>query len=325
MPAFGALKKFTDSLKQGSVPKDEMRAVGKFFKNIPNEQYFNRATRPATSLNEARDIYGVDIMADPRRPERIFVKPKGTPLEQAHYLLQSNMGDYLRENNAWIEPEDYELFKRFEKNTPVYEITSSESGSGTGSGTRTYPAMMDLLSGVKRSLNVTSGLSGVNELRKPLNVADALKRNPTLNDLIIPNFQQTDRLGMTPLRYATLDPESRIGANLLSGSTGFLRTLEELTPGSTPYQNLYPSAVKAQEALRELGAGADPGAFEAFRIKHAPTSALYGIGVNTAKKMSLIDAILSGKEGELDLPYMTTGLGFKKGGLAQHHSGTCGK
>lgn len=290
----GALTRLLKAMR----PLDpEARAVGREFLGRAPGEYFERFTQPARTASEAMRQYGLDMTVEPHRNAVAF-----TPQGQGgggHAAVLHNPASLLKlaeeyEDNPGIR----EYLRGLDPETALYEIDAMGTKPGSGIGQSTYPAIFDVMSGQKGLTNVPVELTAINQMRRSLNTADAMLRNPELTGRIVPHDEQLRRLGtaVTPSEFLSLPREEQIGAMQLSGALRGAHRLDQLRNRRDELERLMPAQARSLEALDRLSVDTPPEEFQRFRREHGAPLAVYGLGDTTLRKMGLIDAALAGRD-----------------------------
>lgn len=319
--ALSSLRDLYDAIRGGYKPLSESEKIGKYIRELPTETYFKRAPTPAGDIGSARSIY--DVRMEQLPSGRTLAVPQGVDSFYGHTANSFPIGDVFRgRTRQGMEPEDLDILKALSNANPkakLYTIDASMSSAGMGGGTRTYPAIYDLLSGKEGQYNISTGLSPLNVLRKQMTTADAIKRNPELANRIIPSMQMTRNAGITPLQYAHMSPDQQTGMLMLSGARGGLENLDNFASATTKFSR---DPKGDSEFLRELGGFLLDVNPRSPRDTFDWYSELFGdrlgratgIGEGTLRKMNIMDALLQGREGELPASVIQD-LSYRRGGL----------
>lgn len=311
MPILGGLSRLQGAGREALLPVAE--AVGRFFRGIPAEEYFRTVKAPAKSVEEAKSLYGVDLRSDPRLGSLGANVPGGG----RHWAETMPVSEFLRKyKEDYLMPEDIEALGFLHPKTPISHIDAMGTSAGVGGAPRTYGSILDLLSLTdEQPINVTSMLTPINTIRKPLNVADIMKRNSAVQDRFLPNVQMTQPLGMTPRDWMALNPDAQLGSMYLSGGLNALRRIQQqadlpnnmrrLLPGDEPF-----------DFITRISERTSPEEFEAFRKAHGAAWGPGGVGADTLRKLQLMDAIVGGQTDRLPSG-ATRDIGLRRGGLAQ--------
>lgn len=137
----------------------------------------------------------------------------------------------------------------------VFDTVTLDSGSGQG--TRLYPAAYGSLLTHPNMYNIVDGLSADNAIRRNYNQASAALRDPALADRIITAPSQLRDLPTTNIADVHRMPAAqRIGALQLAGSTSTLASLRrQLTAGMSRLQNSQlsvPEATQLEFSLSQI-------------------------------------------------------------------------
>lgn len=298
----GALRALRALLSATEKPVSQARDVGEAFLSRPSASFFERYREPAENIAEASERYGVEFV--PAAPGKMVVRPRSGLTE--YYTEAFDPVDFRR--RSYAEAPSLERVLRDLGRGQVYEIDATASSTGGRVGSQLYPAILDAISGSLDVVNVPTGLTKVNEMRRNLNTAEALQRNPRLAETVLPIDAQLDVLRLTPEDYMTMGRPEKVGALTLAGAAKAMDAMDKLGAMSSDFMD----AAAVREALRrveDLGPMSRRAAFEDPAL--FPLSRR-GIGPSTLKKMSIADAVLSGRKINPDL---WTGLGKKEGGL----------
>lgn len=308
MAGLGALRRLLRLAKEGNVPVDEIREVGRQFAARDPEEYFQRYSSPAESVDAARRQYGVTV-APPEAGDRADLR---FLRDETPFLISGREPEFLKRKA--LKNEGPGVARLLDEWLPasatnrLYEIDSISgiTGHPRGVGVHLYPAIFDVLSGGREMYNVPTALTKVNERRRSMQMADALMRNPKLENRLLPHDTQLDAVGMSPMYYMQAPREEKIGALALSHAMKNTELLDALV------NDVSPSVVmSAHEALR-LPASASPSAFNEIVGKMDPLVHARGLGAGALRRAALVDAILSGSRLH---PDAWTGVARKAGGL----------
>lgn len=296
---FGALRAL---LAAAEKPLAQARDVGQAFVERSPRTFFEKFRDPAEGMSDAARKYGVEF--SPIGPGEMAVRD---PLSDTTYYAST------------LTPKGFRILSRGDApglgnvvrnlgDAEMYQIDSLPGIAGTGAGGKIYPAIFDALSGGMGRVNVPVELTRINEMRRNVNSADALMRNPRLENTVLPIDQQLDSIRMTPEDYMLLSRADKIGALSLAHAAKALKTLDDVERFSPQYLDAeaYAAAVRRAGGLSALsgrGEFADP-ALSILSEK--------GIGPSTLKRMSIVDALLGGRKINPDL---WSGLGKRQGGL----------
>lgn len=306
MPGFGALAKLLGATSKETIPAAER--IGEFFRSIPASEYFGVAKTPAKSVGEAERLYNLKL---DNASDFVRAGPAELNFLQRHRADVSPLGDFLTRYVEDLPDSDILHLSRLDQGMPVSHISAARTAFGEGSAPRTYGAMLDVLAARPDSpMNVTSALTPVNVFRKPLNIADVLKRNEALEGKILPNYQMTKPLGVESSEFLELSPDAQLGGLYLSGGLGALRRIQQQA-GMEPAKRLLLPGDEAHAFIQGIDPTTD---FEKFRDLYGADWAKGGIGANTLRKMSIMDAVLSGETGRLPAVALRR-LGYAGGGL----------
>ena len=322
MSRLGALASLMKAMRDYKyVPQDEVRQIGKYVSEIPNEEFFRNVKGPVEGKGNIERAYGVKFSpkeAGTVVPIESINNPDHYPLSVSGY----DIGDYRDAERHWADPRDLELWDSFLPNTKAYLIDTSNA---PGNVARSYPAAWEYMSGehspssIGPALSIIDQLTGINEVRRGIHQADAIKRNPFLLEKLPLGAQQTNILNMRPSKlYWGQNLEDTLGALWLSSAAKGLDRVESMkTSNAIP--------LEGAEALFQLNPHSKLDDFFMYGDQFGDTMGEHtGIGPGLARRLNIIDAILNESTDKIN-PELRKGLGYKEGGLAQAHSCSCNK
>lgn len=295
---FGALRAL---LAAAEKPWAAARDIGQAFVEKGPLSYFERFREPAENIDDAARKYGVEFT--PIGPGEIAAR---LPADDVSYYASS------------LTPKGFQTLSRGDApslgrvirdlgGADMYQIDALSSLAGGGSGGRLYPAILDALSGGMGRLNVPVELTRINEMRRNLNSADALIRNPKLADTMLPIDSQLDLIRMTPEDYMQMARPEKVGALTLAHAAKAMKMLDDIERLSPQYMD----AAAYQRALRQAEWLTPMSGRQQFADPGLSILSEKGIGPSTLKRLSIVDALLGGKKTNPDL---WTGLGKAEGG-----------
>lgn len=314
MAGLGALTKLLEAMKtQKYVPNEEIREIGKQILSIPNESYFRKVPEPIKGKRNIQDTYQVEFsphQAGTAVPWESINDPQHTPAE----ITAIKMRDLIDQSRNRAQPEDLNFWENLDPDQYSYIVDVSKQPRNVD---RTYPAIWEHMSGPASEsvtgplINITDFLTPINRVRKAMHQSDAIKRNPDLMGMLPPGSLQVEDLNMTPLQFHEGDNvEDTIGGLWLGGAARGLRRLPGLEKSGviTPYNvedlyhlNIEDPLSKYQEYAKIHG----------LRMGHGA-----GLGQGAIRRLNLIESILQGEFNQVPED-VKTGLGYRKGGLAQ--------
>lgn len=307
-----ALKLLQLLMKPGkAAAKEEGAQVGRLLREKAEQgDYFAKAKTPATNAQEVKDKYGVIISP---LDEEEFDGPPAYSARLVGSIPYEFNGDLYYQNHftdAFYKSKDILKRKRgpqaqlidyineagLDPHAQWYGIDALASVSGEGMGSRTYPALYDIVSGVNGLYNYPfSGLTTINVPRRSLNMADSILRDPKLDMRLVPEPSQLMH-GLTIPEYMKLSTDEKVGSLIMGAARDAL-----------PHVSDYMYGMKNPDEIDEF--------IRAFKEAGQPLHEK-GIGNRSLRKFSILENILNGSEGEIH-PDMFKGLGMRKGGLAQ--------
>lgn len=319
MGRLGALAALMKAMRQEKyVPREEIRQIGKYVKEIPNEEFFRNVKGPVEGKGNIERAYGVKFNPVSKNtvvPNESLYDPDHYPLSVSGY----SMGDYLNAEKDFADPKDVDFWSTLPGDLPIYTIDTSNA---PGNVNRTYPAIWEQLSGKGNPdprMSIVDQLTGINEVRRAMHQADAIKRDPFLERTLPLGAQQSGVLNMSPsdLYYGN-NLEDTLGSLWLSSAAkGMNRVGLLMGDNSLPVEGI--------EALHQLSPQGRLDDFFMYGDKYGSTMGENaGIGPGLARRLHLIDAILNESADKIN-PEIRKGLGYKAGGLVQAHSCSCNK
>lgn len=296
---FGALRAL---LAAAEKPLAQIRDVGQAFIERNPATFFERFREPAESMSDAAGKYGVEF--SPVGPGKMAARD---PASDTSFYIKSLTPRRFESASRGDAPSLGRVIRDL-GDSDLYEIDALASLAGGGAGSKLYPAILDAMSGGMGRINLPTELTRINEMRRNLNSADALIRNPRLENTMLPIDQQLDMIRMTPEDYMLLSRPEKVGALSLAHAAKSMKTLDDI-------ERFSPDYVEAQaygNALRRVGGLSSLSGRGEFADPALSILSERGIGPSTLKRMSIVDALLGGRKVNPDL---WSGLGKAEGGL----------
>ena len=330
----GNLGKFLRSITNNRDYK-VISKLGETIRDIPNHQFFTNSPLPATDARSVRKQYRVNPKAadvDSTKTSYMFedmgMDPMfGPPNPSTSYAEASSIPHMIEAMGGpeFIPIGDLDLWSQLPPNAKAYVMDTLFLSPGSGVGKRMYPAAFDLLSGQKGMYNLSSELTPINEIRKSLNMADAIKRNPDLADRLLPNSSQLSLTPLIPGSYNQMTLTDKIGALQQAAFSKLyheglypdVRDYEHYLQGKTNLSDQLVKSLKESSTLLDV-----PLDIPLEDLNHVlrkddlirGLSRDYGIGPSTVNRMILLgNALEDTKHPQEEL--LKKGLGFKRGGL----------
>ena len=318
------LDDFVNSRK--AVPKSVYRDVGQAIEQVEPESYFQKYTKSPIDQEGISRQYGLEFergvplssieqrflgiepdMSEKARERRYSIAIPDEDYERAvsiNPLMPELMSTILKK----AYPDYYDLVKSLPQHK-LYNIDASELAVGSGVGSRIYPAIFDFMSGVKGETNVPTSLTDINELRRSMNMAAALKRNSVLSDKILAHPNQLNLSGLSPSEYMDLDRVEKIGALHTNAALKGLSNVEQLMP----FRSNDPDIDRVLTSLENIDWRDAPNTFMPAMRPRANIFLGQGLSPSSLRNMGIVDAIYGGKPLRHDA---FKGLAKKNGGLA---------
>lgn len=318
------LNDFISSRK--AVPKSVYRDVGQTIEQVEPESYFKEYVKSPINQDEISRQYGLEFekgiplssieqralglkpsMEELDRERRFYIQIPDDEYERTvsvYPLMPESMSTLLKK----AHPDYYDLVKSLPQHK-LYNIDTSELAEGSGEGSRIYPAIFDFISGVRGETNVPTSLTDMNELRRSMNMAAALKRNSALSDKILAHPNQLNLSGLSPSEYMDLDRIEKIGALHTNAALKGLSNVEQLMP----FRSSDSDIDRALTSLEDIDWRDAPNTFMPAMRPRANLLLGQGLSPSSLRNMGIVDAIYGGKPLRHDA---FTGLAKKNGGLA---------
>lgn len=320
-----------------AVPKEIYRDVGQAIDEVPRKSFFQMYSKPAMSERAAEEAYGLRFKPEDRRSStawralgidtgKLSDRDYNKLMERHGYAIDPNPKDNAYKRRAYVNPtshvnmatinreaypEYFDFLKSLDRKR-LYDIDTSELQAGAGEGARVYPGIFDLMSGIKKEINVPISLTDVNQLRRSLNMAGAVKRDPRVENLILPHPTQFDLSGLTPQEYMELDRVSKMGAlHTNAALKGFSNAL-----GLRPFRSSDSDINTALAILDNIDPTNNYDEIDSILSLVPQTKGILansGLSANVLRGMGNVNSILKGQSLDSKAYH---GISRKRGGLA---------
>lgn len=258
MAGLSALFKLLKATKGGHLPIDEVREVGRYFRTADPGAYFKTTKTPATDLLDAEDKYGVELSWDNLDGYKtLFANRPGDESSIFASLYTVDEARRLAQGDELVK----QVLSRFKPDSMLFSIDAMGSAPNTGFGKQAYPALFDVLG--KDAVNISTGLTDINKMRRSFNTADALIRNPALYNKIIPEVEQLEMLRASPLWYLDqADKAEKLGSMILGGS---LNAAERI--GRDSFKGLGQATMRKLDIVDQILSGETPAPLSNLGLK----------------------------------------------------------